>query len=208
LVPQRQFSIIGWTGGPDKHFPLKNDAPHWGIYDCLPDSGEAMFARSLRLTMIAPVTVALLAIGAPSITTLAWHLTHRNVQQYENYEISVPNQFILLRSAGAVKLVHARPVASSKFYQLEMIEIEQKVGNIDVSSWTEKVVRELTAQGSPDVHSFFISVAGFPAGCVERGQGSATVILCRTSNSLVIQYFGDMRGAESVRRVVSGITKR
>jgi len=176
-----------------------------------PVCGEIMLRRCIRTIIFSFLIGALVAVSAPHIIATCWHLSHRKVQQYGDYEISVPSGFVMLHKANRIQLYRAHTVVSLALYRLELIDLEAKPGVVDVNGWSAAATRDMSAQQYKSVTNFAFDIPGGVAACVQRSLDSASVpltVLCRTSNGLVVQYFGDAEGGLRLRDILQGIRKR
>jgi hypothetical protein len=167
-----------------------------------------MYKRSVQYTLMTCTLVIIVAALAPVLFPFAWHLIHRKSQYYAGYVISVPGRFILLKSQNRARLVSARTVFSNQVYKFELIEMHQGNRVVDIEAWRKEALMAMIQKKYTNVQSFDISAANIPTTCVERSQDNpevATIVYCKNSSGLVIQYFGDRAGVSQLLEILRNL---
>jgi hypothetical protein len=163
----------------------KSKTPRYAVYICL---------------------VVLLAVFAPAIVTFGWHLSHSAEQDYAGYRITVPQGYIVVRSSNELRLIRARTVFSTDFYQISGAFLDQTGQHVDLARWESAVAKG--ASPSAALQTFSANIGGTALGCYQSAASPGKWhVGCVSEDGLNLGYAGDLTTIRELRAILEGARK-
>jgi hypothetical protein len=163
----------------------KSKAPVYAVYICI---------------------VIAIAVLAPAIVTFGWHLAHSAEQDYAGYRITIPQGYIVVRSSNQLRLIRARTVFSTAFYQISGAFLDQTGQHVDLARWQSEV-----AKGSPPsaaLQTFSANMGGTALGCYQSAASDGKWhVGCVSQDGLNLGYSGDLDTIRELRAIFEGARK-